>query len=180
VKLGFSKMLCATLLMLASPFAGVAAAQQGQAKGEEESIHGRNGVYLGLGGRALWSAWSRPPQSDDSIGLHTRLGYRIWKYTAVEAEFEWSNELDGADMWSLGTNAKGYFTTGAAQPYALLGLSYYDVGGTSDLGVRFGGGVDVYFSQNLYVNAGLSYVWGTGDLSDIDYFTLQWGAGYKF
>jgi len=179
VKLGFSKILCATLLTLASPFVGVAAAQQSQGE-EEVSIHGRNGAYLGLGGSVLWSAGSRPTSSDDSIGLNTRLGYRIWKYTAVEAEFEWSDELDGSEHWALGANAKGYFTTGAVQPYALLGLAYYEVGNTSDLGVRFGGGVDIYLSQHFYVNTGLNYVWGTGDLSDIDYFTLQWGAGYKF
>jgi hypothetical protein len=45
---------------------------------------------------------------------------------------------------------------------------------------RFGGGVEFYLTDYLYLHADTSYVLGTGDVSDLDYISVGWGLGCRF
>ncbi len=95
------------------------------------------------------------------------------------------------------TNVKGYILTGRYQPFLLLGAgamtSQMKMGETTgltpaqsdsesdvDFVMRFGGGIDVYATENWVVNLGVDYVLPFGDLDALDYVTIKWGFQYRF
>ena len=45
---------------------------------------------------------------------------------------------------------------------------------------RMGGGMDYYFTENIYATLGVTYVLGTGPLKDADFVSADWGGGYRF
>ena len=45
---------------------------------------------------------------------------------------------------------------------------------------RFGGGIDIYATENFAVSLNISYVLPTGDLKDLDYVSIAWGFQYRF
>jgi opacity protein-like surface antigen len=98
-----------------------------------------------------------------------------------------------AEIWTVTGNAKGYLLTGSIQPFALfgvgamkvkaedkrgLGLSFSE----TDLALRFGAGVDFYFSQRIAVDLIADYVYPTDDLRDprFHYVSVRVGVKYRF
>ena len=63
----------------------------------------------------------------------------------------------------------------------LSGLGGLDVS-TSETGfaARFGGGVDIYFSEHFAAVLDLTYVLGTGDVDQLDYVSFGWGLMLQF
>jgi hypothetical protein len=47
-------------------------------------------------------------------------------------------------------------------------------------GARFGGGLDLYATENLFVETDVAYNLGTGDADDFRYLTVSLGIGYAF
>jgi opacity protein-like surface antigen len=139
---------------------------------------------------------------DTAIGFDAYAGYRLHPNVALEAEFELLPETDieasgfgtfaEIETWTLTGNAVVYVLTGRIQPFALIGLGVMqaEVEDTVGLGVdedeagfavRFGGGVDIYVTENVAVSVGVDYVLpGDDDLEDTDYVSYGGGAMLRF
>ena len=95
------------------------------------------------------------------------------------------------------TNVKGFILTGRYQPFLLLGagamtadIKLRDSVGLEFTGLRsetenafalrFGGGIDLYATENVVLNVGVDYVLPFGNLDDLDYITIGWGVQYRF
>jgi opacity protein-like surface antigen len=129
---------------------------------------------------------------DNSWGYQVRGGYRVHPMVAVETE--WEHYLDfesdpdrgspgdfaGLDLeaWMLSANGKFYPLDGRIQPYALFGMGWqhaeFERGDNWELNddafaLRFGVGVDVYFTEMIGMAAEGGYVLPvTGELADED------------
>jgi opacity protein-like surface antigen len=95
------------------------------------------------------------------------------------------------------TNVKAYALTGRYQPFLLVGagamtadtevrepvgLAFTSVRSKSDnaFAMRFGGGIDLYATQNVVVSLEADYVLPFGNLDDLDYVSISWGIQYRF
>jgi opacity protein-like surface antigen len=95
------------------------------------------------------------------------------------------------------TNVKGYLMTGRYQPFLLagagamvadsklhdpVGLAFTGLESDSDnaFAMRFGGGIDLYATENIVVTLEADYVLPVGSLSNLDYITIGWGLQYRF
>ena len=167
--------------------------------------YARNGAYLGLAGSVgIYTEAEDDLEDvfgnadiDPALGLNVRAGYRMHPHFALEGEFEWLSEADievgGQDVATVesftGTaNGKAYLLTGRVQPFALIGIGGMGVrvegGGGSEaeggFAARFGGGVDVYITENFLAAIDASYVLPTGDVDGADFVSIGWGFGYRF
>jgi hypothetical protein len=94
-------------------------------------------------------------------------------------------------MVAATANGKLFLATRELQPFLLagagalyahledglgLGLSVSAVGPA----MRFGGGVDFYFTESIVVSVESSYVLPFGDVADLDYVSLGFGVQYRF
>jgi opacity protein-like surface antigen len=94
-------------------------------------------------------------------------------------------------------NIKGYFLTGRYQPFLLVGGGVMTaerkmrdtVGLTPDeadresddaFAMRFGGGIDLYATENVVVSLEADYVLPFGNLDALDYISIGWGLQYRF
>jgi len=113
------------------------------------------------------------------------------------------------DTYGVTANLKLALLTGRIQPYALLGggfmyadpdspmpiqdilasrnssdiTKYEEIVDARDFGalMRFGGGVDVYFDENIYMMAETTFVSSQGEaVDDIKYLAFTLGVGYRF
>jgi opacity protein-like surface antigen len=99
------------------------------------------------------------------------------------------------EPWVITGNVKGHLLTGRYQPYLLagagvmtakvklkdsLGLGASESDRLTDFAARFGGGIDVYLTENIVLTAGADYVLPTGDVKDLDYVSIDWGFQYRF
>ena len=95
------------------------------------------------------------------------------------------------------SNVKGFFLTGRYQPYLLVGAGVMTAdttlrdtvglppsatGTESDEAfvMRFGGGIDLYATENVVVTLEADYVYPFGSLDDLRYVTIGWGVQYRF
>ena len=143
-------------------------------------------------------------------GVNVAGGYRISPHIAVEAEFEWaranvdldikleapgfedasdSSKVAEYSYWLLSANVKFYALTKRFQPFALIGVGVmnqeidFDDGPEDDetgIGLRFGGGADLYLSLNVALTADFTYVVSEADLEDNDIMSLNVGALWRF
>jgi len=142
---------------------------------------------------------------DKSVGLNAALGYRFLPWLAAEFNYEgvkgYDIKLGGSkafrmDSHTLTANARFYLPFGRWQPYLLagVGMAHYDLhqnfkveGGTINVGGRLGGGLDVYLTENILLNAGVSVLL-TGfeievpgrNVDGLHYVSTQLGAAYRF
>lgn len=171
----------------------------GQAYGQDSPQYARPGFYLGGGGVYAIEDF------DNTYGLHFengpgfngRLGYRFHPHIAIEAMIERVDAFDlkglnGADIntWPGTLNGKFFALTERFQPYGLLGLGamraeanlpgsandFHD----TDFALRGGAGLDSYMTKHWLVNMKISYVHPSGDVKDINYFSLGGGIQYRF
>jgi opacity protein-like surface antigen len=101
------------------------------------------------------------------------------------------------DSLVVTANAKGYLLTGRYQPFLLLGLGAMsgdlkvrDPVGLTFTGIksqsenvfamRFGGGIDLYATENIVVSLEADYVYPFGNLDELNYVTISWGFQYRF
>jgi opacity protein-like surface antigen len=140
------------------------------------------------------------------VDQETIYGYKIragWRYHAAgafEAEFERGIEsdlsVDGLDViesnsWTAMLNFKLFPIGGRFQPYAMFGAGVLHVDWEGALGigisdtnndaaVRFGGGLDVYATEHVFLFLDASYVLPAGDLRKYDYASFGAGLGYRW
>jgi opacity protein-like surface antigen len=76
---------------------------------------------------------------------------------------------------------KGYFPTGRFQPFVLAGIGTLISEQGSDhiarFAYRFGGGLDVFLTESIYLSASYRY---TGNLDDFGYTNMLYLVGYHF
>ena len=103
--------------------------------------------------------------------------------------------------WTLMPNLKFFPIQGFVEPFLQVGggLIYSDAGNNNEIvsasplftthgtvddgaafGARFGGGLDIYATENLFVETDLAYTLGTGDAQNFKYLTISVGLGYAF
>ena len=159
-----------------------------------------NGFYAGIGGGY---SWERFPNGDAGNGtqINARVGYRFLDFLALEGLGEYAPEYSGhsgnfqgmsVKMWSGWFNAKVYPLarwTGFIQPYALAGVGYQwaDVHSNppNDLHAnviagRFGGGIDWFLTEHLFVTTDAAYILPGGDEKSLEHINLGGAVGYRF
>jgi hypothetical protein len=145
------------------------------------------GPYLGVAGSwGIEQFQNDGAGSYDDVGLDTRLGFRFLPYLAAEAEWEYhpgfDTPLGGLTTHALTANLKGFYVnenTGPFEPYALVGAGALitDRRGSGDYGfaMRFGGGMNMKFSDHVAFKVEGSYVQPTRDVDDREYVSVVWG-----
>jgi hypothetical protein len=152
----------------------------------------RTGMYAQVNGVATFESFDGVPSSalDTGLGVAGRLGFRMTPNIAVEGLVEYSgdfSDVSGLDLTStlFLANARYYFLTDRVQPYAALGLGgqtfHIDPGPDEGaFAVRFGGGLDYYLSEAWGLTGEFAYNLATGDLEDLNYMSLGFGAFFRF
>jgi opacity protein-like surface antigen len=97
--------------------------------------------------------------------------------------------------YTFTVNGKAYLLTGRYQPFALVGAGIMtakvktkdtrnlNLNGTdtqTGFAARFGGGIDLYATDNIVVTGGIGYVLPMGDVKNLDYVSFNLGAMYRF
>ena len=89
------------------------------------------------------------------------------------------------------SNLRAYLLTGRFQPYALIGGGFMSLkisdtlgAGLSDSRTEFaisaGGGVEIYMSENVFLDAGIAYIIPFGDLDGFDHVSIRGAIGYRY
>ena len=175
--------------------------------GDTNEDANRPGFYLGLAG--TWGLEKFQDTNnihvDDSIGFNARAGYRALSWLSAEIQGEWLANFDvdlgpekgSVEMHLIGGNLRFNLPTGLIQPYALLGGGYmhasldgvrqknvqrsFQDGADGDGAFgRFGGGMEFYPWPWLAIDMGIAYVLPTGNVDNLDYLSITWGALYRF
>jgi hypothetical protein len=171
------------------------------AQGDEE--YDRTGIYIGAAGAYAFENFengSSGVRARNELGYNVRAGYRAHSFVAVEVQFEHlpkfefdvPNDTFGFDdadleLLTLTGNLKLIYPSGPLQPYALGGFGYMfaDQGGarsgnSADYVTRFGGGRDLYFSDNIVGTLEGTYVLPLDEVNGLDYVSFTWGFQYRF
>ncbi len=112
-------------------------------------------------------------------------------------------EVARAEAWATTANLKLYLGTGIVQPYVVGGVGVMRFQGDSrsprrvannrpffelntdgvreyGFASRWGGGVDIYFNDDLSLVLGTTYVLPEGEIDPYDYLSFEWGLQYRF
>ena len=161
--------------------------------------YSRPGFYLGGGGVYALENFKNTQglQFDDMLGFNARLGYRLHSLLAIEIMGERIDQFDlkqpagtniGIETWVGTANAKLYPFEGAVQPYVLggVGAMHAKTSGIpnsvdcTDIAYRFGGGLDLYATENWVINVEGSYLLPRESVQDVDYISLGGGVQFRF
>lgn len=173
----------------------------GTARAEDE--FNRPGPYVGIGGSYMVSGFQDGAASGDfgdTLGFNARGGYRLNDFWAIEGIYEYGDRFGAHQVFpnaSIQTNAfsvngKLLLPLNRFQPYLMGGVGFvnanadpsiahsnWDADGTSFAG-RFGGGVDLYATENVAVYLDAAYTIPVDEVSDLYHFSFGWGAKYVF
>ena len=165
-------------------------------------VYNRPGPYVGVGGSYMvpgFQGGARSADFGDTLGFNVRGGYRLNEYWAFEGLYEYG-DFNAHDVLAgnhVQTNtfiggAKLILPLGRFQPYLSGGAGFvnanadkalrrtsWDVDGTNFAG-RFGGGVDVFATENVAIFLDASYTMPINEVSDLYAFSFGWGAKYVF
>lgn len=163
----------------------------------------RPGPYVGVGGSYMVSGFQDGAASadfGDTLGFNVRGGYRLNEYWAFEGIYEYGDDFGAHQVVPSGdiqtnsftANAKLIVPLGRFQPYLMGGAGLinanadkalrntnWDVDGTNFAG-RFGGGVDLYATENVALYLDAAYTIPIHEVSDLYHFSFGWGAKYVF
>ncbi|MDH3504907.1 MAG: porin family protein [Nitrospirota bacterium] len=171
----------------------------GQAYAQSAPQYARPGFYIGGGGAYAIEDFDNTfgLDFDNGPGFNGRLGYRFHPHIAIEAMIERVDAFDlkgfnGVEIntWTGTLNGKFYALTDRFQPYGLLGMGAMraeaNLPGSSndfddtDFAFRVGVGLDSYMTEHWLVNVEISNVHPSGDVDDINYYSLGGGIQYRF
>jgi len=138
---------------------------------------------------------------ETAIGFNARAGGRSFRRLAGEVQIEYLPAFEATAaglvtaaeyrMLTVTGNLKLFVTTGRFQPYLLLGgggafaslesafLPGLDVS-ADGFALRGGGGVEASLTEHIALVVDASYVYPTGDATDLDYVSIGWGLQYRF
>jgi opacity protein-like surface antigen len=163
------------------------------------------GFYIGGGASYAWENFDTSEidflgnvSIDDAWGLNAFAGYRFTRYIALEGNFNWYDDFDakinGFDfqvkIWTLMLDLKAMYPVynDRLVPYVRIGGGYMDgeieVAGLNesdeDFAFNLGGGLDYYVTDLISLGLDGKYVWGTGDLDDLEYFVGTANVAFHF
>ena len=164
------------------------------------------GFFLGGGASYAWENFDTDELDDmgpdvdidDAVGFNLFAGYRLMRYLALEGNYNWYDDfrvnVNGfhfdVSIWTLMLDLKAMYPVYNDRfvPYIRLGGGYMsadtDTNGIDfddqDFAWNLGGGTDFYVTDHVSLGLDGKYVWGTGDLDDLDYFVGTVGVGYHF
>lgn len=150
-------------------------------------------LYLQVSGAVMSPAFSDGISGSNAGGFDLVAGIRGTEWIAGEVQFELGTGMDpggrGGTNWATTFNARLYPATdrileGRVQPYALIGIGASSVRTETrrELGFasRFGGGVDMYLTEDIALTFGASYVLPSGTpVKQYDYVSVTWGVMYR-
>lgn len=190
----------------------------GQAFGDEFSRKGHYlagnvsyGIqFLDTSGLSVFRQPRQPYSVDDSLGFNLRYGQRLQSWFALELEYEWMKgfEIAQADGVVIGTydpdvvtlNGRFILPFWRTHPYLLVGgglityemtfepnFAVFNVSG-SGFAFRTGGGVEVYLTKHIVVNAEATFLINTDRfelakapaIEDLYYLSISGGLAYRF
>ena len=176
-------------------------ADEGDSSDSDTGGYDRDGWYAGLGGGAALELFD-DGNAGDSGFVQLRAGYHFLRFASLEVQLEYtpkfkgkSGDFQGVDVatWAAWANAKGYPTapwTGRFQPFGMVGIAWmWDrrtgsavIGADENGGfaARFGGGIDLYITDNIVVTAESAWVLPTGNLSDLNQIQIGGALQYRF
>lgn len=179
----------------------------------------RPGAYIGVNGVYAISLFQNDINElaglddafdlGDSPGVNARLGYRIFSWFAVEAEYEWVQsmdlkvlDLDIGDFKpnTVTANLKFILPVWRIQPYLLMGggVAIWDIDSpiqnqsSTGFAGRVGLGIDTYLTKHWVFNIEATGVLNTNDIdpskisnditdiSHLYYFSMSAGITYRF
>jgi hypothetical protein len=144
-----------------------------------------------------------PVNIDDSPNLVVHAGWRFHPHAAVDVGFEWNSGFD-ASFPGGDAELETYFATAGMKLYALKGriqpflhpsigvmVAKLDVDAPgldvpfpdqkTTPGLRLGGGVDVYITENLFVSISAYYVLALDKaVEDVQYVPVSGAIGWRF
>ncbi len=179
----------------------------------------RPGAYIGVNGVYAISLFQNEINEiagvnesfdlGDSPGVNARLGYRVFSWFALEAQYEWVQSMDlnfeGVDQGdfkpnTVTANLKFFIPVWRIQPYLLLGagVAIWDIDSpiqnqsSTGFAGRLGLGIDSYLTRHWVFNIEATGVLNTNDIdpskisadissiSHLYYFSLSAGITYRF
>jgi hypothetical protein len=161
----------------------------------------RRGWYLGGGGTyAVEQLDTGNVQAGNSGGVKLLGGYRAHPRFGTELDVDYlhgfavhDSRSGTASLRGVATtlNGKGYLATGRVQPYGVAGVGGLYVtgldaslqnllGANGGLVTRLGGGMDLYATDHVVVNAEATYDLGAGNVSSLRFVPVTLGAQYRF
>ena len=188
----------------AEPEASAAAEEpsdEGDEGDAESAGYDRDGWYLGLGGGYAIELFDGGDSGNAGFA-QLRAGYHFLRFASIETQLEYtpkfngeSGQFTGVDTatWAVWANFKGYPTapwTGRFQPFAMVGIAWMwerltgpainnsdEHGGFAS---RFGGGIDLYITDNIVVTAEGAYVLPAGHISALNQVQIGGALQYRF
>lgn len=179
----------------------------------------RSGAYLGVNGVYALSLFQNDINElaglddhfdlGDSPGVNARLGYRIFSWFAVEAQYEWVQSMDlkllDQDLGdfkpnTVTANLKFIIPVWRIQPYLLAGggVAIWDIDSpiqnqsSTGFAGRVGVGIDTYLTKHWVFNLEATGVLNTNNIdpskisnditsiSHLYYFSMSAGITYRF
>jgi opacity protein-like surface antigen len=163
---------------------------------DAEAGPAETGFYIGGGASYAWENFDTDDiedmgfnvSVDDAWGLNAFAGYRLMRHLAFEGNFNWYDDFDmdvnGFDfevkIWTLMLDLKTMFPVynDKLVPYIRFGGGYMDAeidagsidDDESDFAWNLGGGIDFFATDRISLGLDGKYVWGTGDLDELEYF----------
>jgi len=163
------------------------------------------GFYIGGGASYAWENFDTNDLDplgnvdiDDTWGLNAFAGYRFTRHIALEGNFNWYDDFDakinGLDfqvkIWTLMLDLKAMYPVynDRLVPYVRIGGGYMkgeiEVGSLDesdgDFAANLGGGLDYYVTDMISLGLDGKYVWGTGDVDDLEYFVGTVNVAFHF
>jgi hypothetical protein len=185
----------------ASTEAEAPADDEGGGSDADAAGYDRDGWYVGLGGGYAMELF-QGGSSGDSGFAQLRAGYHFLRFASFEPQLEYTPKFNGKSGKYAGVdtatfafwgNFKGYPTapwTGRFQPFAMVGVGWMwerltgpAINGSDEQGnfaARFGGGIDLYITDNIVVTAEGAWVMPTGNLSDLNQIQIGGALQYRF
>ncbi|MCR9093004.1 MAG: porin family protein [bacterium] len=140
-------------------------------------------------------------EHDFSIGYDVFVGYRVHKYVAAEAEFEWLTDVafdenggtfvDG-DTMTFAASVRAILPLGRFEPFAVVGIGamYANLEDAQRLGVMFedgtdflwkvGGGFDFHLTEQVGVRFSTDYMRPKGNIHALEHASVGGGLFYRF
>ncbi len=143
---------------------------------------------------------------DDAWGLNVFAGYRFLRHIALEGNYNWYDDFDGKisgeifplafdfdfqiQIWTLMLDLKAMYPVynDRLVPYLRVGGGYMEAESDagpeneeeSDFAWNLGGGVDYFVTDRISLGLDGKYVWGTGDLDELEYFVGSARVAFHF